>query len=292
MQSCEKIYKLQLGDGYKWSITSTCELGSWLSEFAGIMGLSEGNGRADARLTFTGIHRDSPSGNLAYVENPRWKIYRQPSLNLLHDDNLKEFVCEIDISKNDGDMKLVNMLISLQAFYIRAIENGGLPFHAALIERDGKGIIIAGHGDAGKSTCARRLEGIWTPLCDDEALVVLDKGVYRAHPFPTWSDYIFRDSGKAWDAEYSVPLSAVFFLEQAQRDEVMSLSAADAALLINSSAMQVSNYFYRDMQTEEKRKHFMRVFDNACRLAKEIPAFILRASRDGKFWEEVEKVIR
>jgi hypothetical protein len=33
------------------------------------------------------------------------------------------------------------------------------------------------------------------------------------------------------------------------------------------------------------------LFNNACELAKAVPAYILRVSLEGRFWEEMEKVI-
>lgn len=292
MQSSKTVYKLSLSDGCRWRITSAGELDSWLQELAGILGLTAGNGAGDAHLTFTSFHKNNHSGNpVISADNPDWKIYRQPSLNLSHNIDLRNFICEINGDKNNGDMKFVNMWVSLQSLYLKAIENGGIPLHAALIERNGKGILIAGEGDTGKSTCAKRLQEVWKPLCDDETLVVFDKDIYRAHPFPTWSDYIFRDLKKSWNVEYSVPLSAIFFLEQSERDDVQPLAKAEAALMINSSAGQVCNHFYRDSGAGERRSQTIKIFDNACKLAEKIPCFILKASREGSFWEEMEKAL-
>lgn len=285
MQSSKKTYTLNLADGSVWHIKSDDELCSWLDEFASIMGLKSDDGRGIIQLTFIG------NNNNNFSRDPDWKIYKQPSLKLIHDRDMQNFICKIDNTKNDGDMKYVNMWISLQSIYLRAIENKGVPFHAALIERKGLGIIIAGEGDTGKSTSAKRLQDIWKPLCDDETLVVYDNGIYRAHPFPTWSDYIFRDLNNSWDVGYSVPLSAIFFLKQSQTDEVQPLSKAETALMINSSAQQVCNHFLRDLDVDDRRAIAIKIFENSCKLAENIPAFILKASKNGRFWEEMEKVI-
>lgn len=294
MRSSKKSYQLVLADGSGWHITSDAKLSSWLNEFAGILGLRAGNGTGDAQLKFiiaSGCNGNAENVSTEKPQSTEWKSYRQPSLNLCHDIPLQNFICEIDGSKNDGDMKFVNMWISLQSIYLKAIENGGIPLHAALIERDGKGFLIAAEGDTGKSTCARRLQDIWKPLCDDETLVILSKGIYRAHPFPTWSDYIFMRARNSWCVEYSVPLTAIFFLEQSQKDEVQPLSKAETALMINSSAKQVCNHFLRDSGIHEQRIHSIRIFENSCKLAEKIPAFILKASEEGRFWEEMEKVL-
>jgi SynChlorMet cassette protein ScmC len=132
----------------------------------------------------------------------------------------------------------------------------------------------------------------WKPLCDDETLVVLDRQKqYRAHPFPTWSDYLWERAENTWNVQYSVPVAAVFFLERAESDEVSSLGEGQAAVLMNESATQVCEKFWRRMDAEFQRQFRMALFDNACRMAMSVPAFRLRASLHCRFWEEMEKVI-
>jgi hypothetical protein len=55
--------------------------------------------------------------------------------------------------------------------------------HGALVAKGGKGVVIVGHGGAGKSTlaCALWQEG-WELLCDDTTLVEIDRGVARPTP--------------------------------------------------------------------------------------------------------------
>jgi hypothetical protein len=45
------------------------------------------------------------------------------------------------------------------------------------------------------------------------------------------------------------------------------------------------------MSREMKRQWTMRAFENACVMAKTVPAFRLRLTLDGRFWEEVEKAL-
>jgi SynChlorMet cassette protein ScmC len=132
----------------------------------------------------------------------------------------------------------------------------------------------------------------WKPLCDDETLVVLDKQKkYRAHPFPTWSDYFWKRAENTWNVQYSVPLGGVFFLQQSETDEVVSLGEAEAAILMNESAIQVCQKFWRRLDRENLRKLRRELFNNASEMAKRIPAFILRVSLHGRFWEEMEKAL-
>jgi len=110
----------------------------------------------------------------------------------------------------------------------------------------GHGFLLAGQGGTGKSTCCRRLPNNWKPLCDDESLIVLDKSkVYHVHPFPTWSDYIQKRAKNIWDVQGSVPLSAIFFLEQSEKDEVIPLSKEQSAILMTKSSKQAYDRSWR-----------------------------------------------
>ena len=137
----------------------------------------------------------------------------------------------------------------------------------------------------------------WNPLGDDEALVVYDpENGYRAHPFPTWSEYLWKSPenswSKSWNVQYSVPVSAIFFLEQAESDEVIPLGDVMAAVSINQSATQVSRKFWRRLDDDTKRPLATFQFHNACGMAKTIPSFTLRQSLNGRFWEEMEKTLK
>jgi SynChlorMet cassette protein ScmC len=184
------------------------------------------------------------------------------------------------------------MWFSLLCVYNKAIEQGGLPFHSALVQSGGKGVLLAGKGNIGKSTCARRIALPWQAVCDDETLVVRDTaGSYKAHPFPTWSDYLYKRREPTWDVQQSFPLSAIFFLQQAESDEAIPLGGAKAAVCINESATQVCRRNWRGLTYKEEAAFKKKVFENACLLAKAVPVFILHFSLKGKFWKEIEKVL-
>ncbi|MEK7400216.1 MAG: hypothetical protein AAB116_25000, partial [Candidatus Poribacteria bacterium] len=103
----------------------------------------------------------------------------------------------------------------------------------------------------------------------DETLVVLDSNKeYRAHPFPTWSDYLMKRASNTWDVQYSVPVSAIFFLERADNDEVTRLTASEASVLMMESASQVcvhTKTLYR--QQPDLAEFRKKLFNNACNLA-------------------------
>ena len=169
---------------------------------------------------------------------------------------------------------------------------GGLPFHAALVECAGRGILLAAKGGGGKTTCSSRLPDQWKILCDDENLVVLDENkVYRVHPFPTWNDYVMKRSENTWDVQYSVPFSGIFFIEQSESDEVIPLSVGQTSVQMTRSVTQVLGRLWNNLPREEQKITMRDIFNNAFEMAKVVPAFRLRVSLDGRFWEEIEKVL-
>jgi len=217
--------------------------------------------------------------------------YEYPLLRFWFPEGQDDVFCEI---KDNGDhaLECINMWLACLPLYQRSVERGGVPFHGALIEWAGQGVLLAAPGDTGKSTCCRRLPRHWTAWGDDESLVVLDpQGTYRAHPFPTWSEYLEQRSEKTWPVQDSVPLAGIFFLEQAPTDEAIPVGQGQAAFLMSDSAAQVGRKFWAKLDQEFETRFRRALFDNASRLARRVPAFRLRCSREGKFWEEIERVL-
>lgn len=295
-------YCLKLSDRCRWSLTGTSDCVPWVGRLASIMELRETESDGSPKLIFaTRESADHEAGRLSGCLGARlshqegrkagWSVSHPDAFHLWCADYIPDVLCEV--SNHGGDeFKILNMWYALLPIYQRSTCKGGLPFHAGLITLRGRGFLLAGSGAAGKSTCCRRVPGHWRPLCDDETLVVLNTHKqYRAHPFPTWSDYLWKDSEKTWKVEYSVPLSGVFFLEQSRVDEAVPLGRGEAAVLMTESASQVYEKFWRKIHKEDRKKHRRELFNNACAMAQDIPAYRLRVSLEGKFWEKMEKVL-
>lgn len=281
-------YLISLSGLGSWILTSSLETRPWLSRLAEILELKKYSQGISAReicfreMGGKSVFRD---GQMIF-ESEQWCRLWAPK-------QATGPVCfEIDINNGSDDVRVIQMWPSLQPLYHQAISRGGLPSHAALVEANDQGLIFFGHGNAGKSTTARRLEHVWRPLCDDEALIVFDDETgYKVHPFPTWSDCLPGISRKTWNVQYSVSLNALFFLEKSPRDEVIPLDQIQAAILINRSAVQVCERFWKGMKVGDKREWSRQIFENACEMASRIPAFTLRVNLTGRFWEKVESVL-
>ncbi|MCP4575690.1 MAG: SynChlorMet cassette protein ScmC [Deltaproteobacteria bacterium] len=287
-------YRLQLNDHVRWNLKAdSIELQSWVEKLAGIMELDLSPvADGDRRISFI-TNNNGGTGHPCTPKAPAdgWRCHDFNTLCAWYHDDNPDVTCTIK-PFDYPEMETLAMWNALYPLYVEIVHSGGLPLHAGLGELDGKGVIIAGPGDTGKSTCLSRLPEYWNPLCDDEALVVVDNETnFKAHPFPTWSDRLHRKSENTWNVQHSVPLSGIFFIEQWANDEVMSLGEGKAAVYINESATQVCRKYWRRVDEEHYRTFRKNLFENACRMAKRIPAFKLRVSLHGRFWEKIERVL-
>lgn len=289
-----KGYLLSLGESLNWVFTSDVALSGWLNRMASIIGIRPCEDNHYPKVIFT---RMGIAGNLnrsVYGQQNAFSsrlVYDYNTLRISYYSSADDVTVEVD-NEEGGDIEIVNMWNALFPVYHKVVEHNGLPLHSGLAELDGRGILLVGAGDSGKSTCCQRLPGYWKTLCDDEALVVWDASRgYQAHPFPTWSEYLWgQTSGKTWDVGYSVPITAVFLLEQSTHDEVIPISnRAESAINMNRSAGQVYQRFWRRLEREQRWSMTRRIFDNACAMSRTVPTYILRASLTGRFWEMIEE---
>jgi SynChlorMet cassette protein ScmC len=294
-------YCMRLANGQGWYLVATEGVGSWLEKLASIMQLDNCDPNGYPKLIFSRKEKGEewleepicclPSNLQEKFPSSGWKIRKSHAIQIWSHGDVPDVFCEIG-DEEGHDLDILRMLLALHPIFERAQYSGGLPFHAALIERNGIGILLAAPGNTGKSTCCRRLRGLWNPVCDDETLVVRDdQKRYLVHPLPTWSDYLMKRSQGTWNVQKYLPLSAIFFLEQAETDEVVPIGQGQAATLAYRSVTQVCHRDWMNLDREELRAYRKKIFENTCELAGAVPAFKLRVSLKGRFWEEIEKVL-
>gem|GEM_PF-285356 len=220
-----------------------------------------------------------------------WKVQNLERIKIWSHPSSAHIICEIG-AEDHFDLDLIRMWAATYPIYQRAMETGGLPFHACLAGRGEMGVLLAAPGGGGKSTCARRLPPPWKVLCDDETLIVRDpEGRYFVHPFPTWSNFFWRREDRTWNVQGYIPLSAIFFIKKGKKDEVIPMGRGEASARMYQAAEQVCLRNWRYFSAEEERGEKERLFANACELSQKIPAFTLRVSLQGQFWKEIEKVL-
>jgi len=290
-------YILRLANGQEWCLIATKETNSFVKKLASAMNLRVCIANEYPKMVFTrqishekGCMESIDVNQIIDANYPRnhWKMQDFQAVRWWSHCDVSHFFCDIGF-KNGNTLDKTRMCLSVYPIYEMAQVLGGLPFHAGLIEYNGVGILLAGRGNIGKSTCCRRIPHPWRSLSDDETLIVRDtRNQYVVHPFPTWSD-ITSNCKQSWNTEQYLPLCGIFFLEQAKNDEVLHLGEGQAATWIYQSALQTFGHFWRNLNQKEKRPHVKRLFYNACALSKAIPSYILRISRYGRFWIEIRK---
>lgn len=116
-------------------------------------------------------------------------------------------------------------------FLARLARGRGVLVHSCGLSMGGRGILFLGTSGAGKSTTARlwKARGGVTILSDDRIAIRRDGEGYRIHGTPWHGEAGF-------EAPTSVPLDAVFILDQAPRNRVIDIapSAAVAQMMVRA----------------------------------------------------------
>ncbi len=285
-------YILDLGGGLSMCLTGTEESQPWLERLAGVMRLRAGYNDAWPRVIFRWNRSEKMTRRLSErISAQGWKAIDLVRARIWSNPKVGDLFCEL-IPDEDHDQDFFLMSLGILSIYIKAIDRGGLPLHGGLVERNGLGIILAGASGRGKSTCCRRLSSPWRAMCDDETLLIPGGSQgYLAHPFPTWSDLLRGDRIKSWDVQTKVPLSAIFFLEQAQTDEVVSIGPTEAAVRMNQSANQIFGPPAQGLEKTGQRSIRTRFFQNSCDMSKSVKAYLLKVSLRGRFWDRINDVL-
>jgi SynChlorMet cassette protein ScmC len=294
-------YQLKLANGQGWHLRACEKLRPWAEKLASIMELSKSESDEFQKLIFVKKNPaiEAKIKSLSWINHylqqdlpsRGWKAHDLFVLRLWSHNEVPDLICEL--GDEDGyNLRILRMRSSLYPIYRRAQSSGGLPLHAALIERNGIGVLLAASNETGKSTCCRRLPTPWNPLCDEESLIVRDNQKnYRVHPFPTWSEYLERRFEQSWNVQQHLPLGGIFLLEQAQTDEIVALGQGEATACICQSSIQAFRLSWTNLEHKEIRILKQKIFETACELVKAVPTFKLRISLSGQFWQEIDKVL-
>jgi SynChlorMet cassette protein ScmC len=290
------MYGFRLADSQTWGIQPGKDTGEWADELARLLGLGPMEGLPDEAIRLERI----PSASVPDDGCPRaprgcdgagWHIRTSPFLELWRRPAARQIICVLHETKNFFQVK-EQMRCALFPVYDLTLRRGGLPLHGALVERDGRGVLLVGRSGVGKSTACRRLPPRWNVLGDDLALAVRRaEGGFAVHPLPTWSAVGPNLEKRAWDVKRGVHLSAVFFLTQAAEDEILPAGRAMATVILADAAMTIFQSVRMKDRSVEKKLLGGNVFANAAAMTKSVPTYILRLSLTGRFWEKIEEVL-
>ena len=273
------VVGLRLADGSCWSIVPGDQAGQCVAQaLAEAMCLSMGQVCGTRILVALG-RPGAGRGGRSHLIGPR----RSAAHGL---------VAELSLATQDPDMVALQ-LMKLSLVVARDVESrGGLLLHGGLAERGGLGAALAGPAGAGKTVASRRLSPPWQSLSDDATLVVRGReGQYWAHPWPTWSRFMFGGPGGSWDVQHKVALRGIFFLVHADTDSVRPLEKVRSIGLLMRSAQEAHGHDGRPESSHAIRAEHLQRFENVCALTRAVPCYRLGLTLEGAFWNEVEPLV-
>ncbi len=287
-------FALRLGDGSRWWIAGFPSANSWVEKMAALMQMRQE--QADGANVMVVLEGQTPPEKAKQLATPDsgWlmeiPIPDLLNMNLWYRLDSPDILAEMMTPASEVQ-GYTSLKFALNFIHRQSIQKGGLPFHTALVEHQGRGVLLPAASGTGKSTCYRRIPPPWRARCDDEVLVALTPdGRYVAHPFPTWSDCL-AGRNPTYSTQEPSNLAGVFFFEQSSTDECFSLSPSQAAVEAVISAQVALARFFWLCTPEECRRARLAIFNNAIALFKKIPAFRLRVSLTGRFWEHIEAAL-
>ncbi|MFC1718215.1 radical SAM protein, partial [Candidatus Poribacteria bacterium] len=142
----------------------------------------------------------------------------------------------------------------------------GCYLHSGGVVLDGKGLLFAGHSEAGKSTMVTMLKGKAEILCDDRIIVRHRPDGFRI--YGTWSHGDVPDVSAG-----SAPLQAILFLEQAQENCIMPLDNRQEV------TMKLLNYLIKPHLTRAWWEKTLVLVEE---IARNIPCYTLRFDKSGQ----------
>ncbi len=283
-------YTLTLSDNRVIGLTSTSpSTHSWLNTFSEILSLNPYSSSADFSHNIVFI--DSITKAKKNNNNSLGSIYLtnlQPKYSCLN-----KTIIEID-TENTKQQEIIKMWIAIMYLFRYALLSTSVPIHAACLEYKEKGIILAGSGGVGKSTCCKRLPlSEWKALSDDTTLITkaTDESI-RVHPMPTWSDHLWGKRFSKVKAEHSVPLHAIFFLKQGNEDKATPINTSLSLQYLFENCREIWDIYWNSIDYSEKESISMNIFYICKEIAKSIPCYILTTTLTGNFWEIIENTFQ
>jgi SynChlorMet cassette protein ScmC len=199
-------YDLKLANGSRWSISAgDAQAASIVSQFGEAMQLRLADYSAPlVSADFPDPCSDESLGYRLLVlfdgEHSRTFLPRLYPLESFEDHGL--VVCPL--CHWDSESERFIHLVQLSLILAREAQTcGGVLLHGALAEWNGLGVILAAPGGMGKTTASNRLPAPWRSLSDDLTLIVRDSQKnYWAHPWPTWSRFLWGGAGGEWNVQF------------------------------------------------------------------------------------------
>jgi MoaA/NifB/PqqE/SkfB family radical SAM enzyme len=212
--------------------------------------LGIGPGRRDKTIHCAAVFNEGHTRGRIY--NPSEALFRQGKLHAL------------TMFPSD-QILLARVFADCQACFI----------HAAGVVIGGKGLLLVGHSEAGKTTAARMLRKHGEVLCDDRIIVRRGPDGLRIHG--TWSHGDLADVSAG-----SAPLAAILFLEKANANRLVPVTKG-----IETARLLVQ-YIVKPLVTADWWEKILALIEN---VAREVPAYRLQFDKSGRINDTIGKIL-
>jgi len=174
-----------------------------------------------------------------------------------------------------GNLHSLTMFPSDQILLGRVLaDREGCYLHSCGVNFEGKGLLFAGHSEAGKSTMAAMFKGKAEILCDDRMIIRIKPEGFKI--YGTWSHGDVPDVSAS-----SVPLRAILFLEKAIENRLMPLEDKKEITRRTLACL------IRPFVTVDWWEKTLLVVD---KIAQEIPCYVLRFDKSSRVIDILRKL--
>ncbi|MDP8230006.1 MAG: radical SAM protein [Candidatus Gorgyraea atricola] len=174
-----------------------------------------------------------------------------------------------------GNLHSLTMFPTDQILFARILaDREGCYLHSCGVNFEGKGLLFAGHSEAGKSTMATMLKGKAEILCDDRMIVRRKAGKFRI--YGTWSHGDIPDI-----SSNSAALKAIFFLEKSLENKILRIE--DKKEIVR----KLLSCLIRPFVTVDWWEKTLLVIDN---LAARVPVYVLRFDKSGEIVDALRQM--
>jgi len=174
-----------------------------------------------------------------------------------------------------GHASSLTLFPSDQILLARLLANRqGCYLHSSAVILDGKGLVFAGHSEAGKSTMAGLLKDTAEILCDDRNIIRRQEQSFRV--FGTWShgDLPLVSSSSA-------PLAAILFLQQAAGNRLVAVK--DKKTIVR----RLLAYVVRPFVTDDWWENTLSLVDA---MSAEVPCYTVEFDKSGRILDLLRRL--